>query len=369
MPGQYRCVLLSVTGISAPVRRRMRAWSWVIAVLCMLCMLDIPLCFSSDDNNETGAAAAKEEAEESPGIATSFVEMFDEATGQNLTVGISKPFIARGASHLIPGKSVHGAIILSDMVVGKIPRNLSTLPTEKLDMIRKVSVRIDNYRELQASLPFELTRWSGGVAGPCPHFPNGHKTERGLTFAHLRIWRDFLYFDPEVLARVDENSTEPAVSSDKVFVAYPNGTLVKNGTPMLPDDVLVVFEDDAFSCVNDTATTLIEELSQMKGVDILYLGWCEGRTARPVPLCSHAYAITRSGAKVLAKYLEPCGRAVDEQFVILVKNNWLRYRRAFQHSYRALRPDYNPWGDKTFGIFRQKKSTLGSINGHRRYRR
>lgn len=299
---------------------------------------------------------------------TEFTELFDEGTGRNLTVGISKPYIEKGAFNLLPGLSIHGAIILSDMAIGKLPSNLSTLPTERLELIRKVSGRLENYRILQNILPFQLTRWSGAVALPCPQFPGFPRGERGLTFAHYRIWRDFVYFDEEVQRRLHVNSSEVAESADKVYVAFPNGTLVKNGTPFLPDDILVIFEDDAVSCIANTNETLLSEFSQMKDVDILYLGWCEGRAARPVPLCSHAYAITRASAAKLIKYLEPCGRAIDEQLVILAKNGWLRYRRASPQSYRNVRPDYNPWGDKTGGIFRQNKYMLGSINGHRRLR-
>jgi hypothetical protein len=142
--------------------------------------------------------------------------------------------------------------------------------------------------------------------------------------------------------------------------------MVKHGTLYKPDDIIVIFEDDAMNSIKDLNSTIIEELSQMKGIDILFLGWCEGRAAAPVPLCAHAYALTRSGAEKLIDKIEPCGRAVDEQFVIIAKNNWIKYRRAFPHSYKNnQRPDFNSYGDKTFGIFRQNKYLMGSINGHR----
>ena len=40
---------------------------------------------------------------------------------------------------------------------------------------------------------------------------------------------------------------------------------------------------------------------------------CEGRKARPVPMCAHAYSLTRRGAFKLDRYYVPCGEAVDEQ--------------------------------------------------------
>jgi hypothetical protein len=63
---------------------------------------------------------------------------------------------------------------------------------------------------------------------------------------------------------------------------------------------MVILEDDVDVAIvhKDLNTTLAEELGNM-GADLLFLGWCEGRLARPVPLCAHAYAVTRKGARKL----------------------------------------------------------------------
>jgi hypothetical protein len=66
----------------------------------------------------------------------------------------------------------------------------------------------------------------------------------------------------------------------------------------------------------------------------------------------------------MGRHYEPCGKAVDEQFVMMAKNKWITYRRAHSYSYKKLNSNYPMHGDKTAGIFRQKKSTLGSINDH-----
>lgn len=87
--------------------------------------------------------------------------------------------------------------------------------------------------------------------------------------------------------------------------------------------------------------------------------------ARPVPLCLHAYAITRKGARKLIDKFEPCGKALDEQFVIIAKNNWITWRKVHPHSYKNLNANYPVWGDKNFGIFHQRKKDFGSVNGHR----
>jgi hypothetical protein len=222
-----------------------------------------------------------------------------------------------------------------------------------------------------SELPFPLTEWAAVFTSACPIYPNGHRTERGLVWAHYRIMREFAYFDPVLLHQVGyaEGQTPVVnttlVSKDGIHVIYPNGTLYKNGLPFLDNDVIAIFEDDAENAINNLNVTILEEFSMMN-VDILYLGWCEGRTARPIPLCTHAYALSRKGARKLVKYIEPCGLALDEQFVILVRNNFISYRRAYGHSYKDVNEKYkNRWGEKTYGIFHQNKG-LGSINGHRK---
>lgn len=274
-----------------------------------------------------------------------------------------KSFVGQGNPSLVPGISIHGAIILSDHFFHD-KQKINTSSQQYTDQLKMISARIHNYNVLQSQLPFNLTKWSAVVAGPCPHYPTGHRTERGLAWAHYRIWRDFAYFDYELIQQHQNQSEHGLLSSDNgLYVIYPNGTMYKDGIPFLDDDIIAIFEDDAISAINQLNITLQEEFSDMK-VDMLFLGWCEGRAARPVPLCTHAYAITRRGAQKLIKYYEPCGRAVDEQFVIIAKNGWLKYRRAHPFSYKVLRPDFNGHGDKTYGIFRQCKSTCGSMLGH-----
>jgi hypothetical protein len=293
-----------------------------------------------------------------------FHELSDPITGLRLTVRLSKSYVQRGNDQLIPGKSIHGAIILSEFAMPKASKNLSSWTNEQLETAKKVSARLQNYRDLQAELPFNLTRWSGIVALPCPYFRNGHKTERGLQFAHYRIWKDFAYFPPRLIAKYNATK-EYTASKDGMYVIHANSTMEKDGTLFSAEDILVVFEDDALSVVNDLSTTIAEELGQMNMVDLLFLGWCEGRAARPFPLCAHAYAITRASAIKLLHYYEPCGRAVDEQFVIMLKNGWLQHRRAFPHSYKVLKAGAGG-GDRTSGIFRQAKGNMGSINAPRR---
>jgi hypothetical protein len=273
----------------------------------------------------------------------------------------------QGATGLLPKISIHGGIILSAL-------GHSTTPAVTEADIKKqqvVSARIHSVNELMSELPFPVTVWAPVFTTACPIYPNGHGTERGLVWAHYRIIREFAFFDPFLLHQAGyvEGQTPivntTLVSKDGLYAIYPNGTMYKNGLPFLDNDIITIFEDDAENSINNLNVTILEEFSAMN-VDILYLGWCEGRTAKPIPLCAHAYALTRKSARKLVKYIEPCGLALDEQFVVLVRNNFITYRRVYGHSYKDVNEKYkNRWGEKTYGIFHQNK-VLGSINGHRR---
>ncbi len=155
--------------------------------------------------------------------------------------------------------------------------------------------------------------------------------------------------------------------SDEYYQSQGPG-LYKNGIPFRDDDIMVVFEDDVEIAIRDVVGTLREEFNDMQNVDLVYLGWCEGRSARPVPLCSHAYAITRAGARQMVKHFEPCGYAYDWQLVTLVRNKWLRFRTAHLFSYQGNYLDGRGGTGFTRGIFQQ---SLGydSFNGHGRKRR
>lgn len=235
------------------------------------------------------------------------------------------------------------------------------------ERVEKVINRVENIQYLETFLPFHLVKWNAIYTISCPLFPGGHPTERGLIWAHYRIWKEFIAFDNEIIHyQQQQRENKNLMTIDRRYLIDEQGKWYKNGLPFNWKDRLIVFEDDVIHAIKELNSTLIEELVDMNDHDFVYLGWCEGRAARPVPLCSHAYAVTREGAKKLVQYFEPCGRAVDEQFVIMMKNNWLKYRRAHGYSYgkNMIRSDFPCFGDKTFGIFRQCKYLYGSLIGH-----
>lgn len=260
--------------------------------------------------------------------------------------------------NLIPNITIYGAVITVAPELRFVdPANVSIIdyPNKRMTLLR-----LENIYNLSAELPFDLEYWPSVRVGPCPYGRHHVKTERGVALAHYQIWRDFIYFDEEALY----NSSLIINELGESFLASSSDHRVKNGIPFRDDDILVIFEDDAESTIVDTNTTLLEELSDMK-VDLLYLGWCEGRLARPVPLCTQAYAVTRRGARKLVDFYEPCGRGIDEQMVKFAKNGWITYRSAHGYSYNKNRkPNFPQPGDKTFGIFHQRKKLIPSINGH-----
>jgi hypothetical protein len=275
-----------------------------------------------------------------------------------------------GSQDLVPGITVIGAVILSE--AGN--KNLAFQRTWKdggagdgnaTDM---AAVRAQHARNMYSQLPFPTVEWPPVFTKPCPQHIYGHKTERGLALAHYQIWLEFIYFDNDVIQDVRKKKVKDKYEStwwtshSGSYIGYANGTMTKNGIPFREDDIIVIFEDDADIAVIDINQTMKEELSTMT-TDILYLGWCDGRAARPVPLCAHAYALTRRGARKAVEHFEPCGLALDEQLVVFGKNKWLSFRTAHSWSYRdRFTKEYPKAHDNTFGIFHQKR--MGSFNGH-----
>ena len=64
----------------------------------------------------------------------------------------------------------------------------------------------------------------------------------------------------------------------------------KHGVPFLADDVISIFEDDAeYAAIYNATTTIREELAQMGGKDIVFLGWCVIMSFVNVSLCQCVY--------------------------------------------------------------------------------
>ena len=267
-------------------------------------------------------------------------------------------------TQLFPDKSVFGVVVMSiDKDELAIPEDSLTDEVSKRKRMLTLR-RLDNVLALEAELPFNLTPWHGIQLSACPNFKHIRNHARGVAMAHYQIWHDFVYFDSDLASDIKHSNLSDSVNlTYHSYAVDGEGRAYKDGLLRRPKDVLVVFEDDAESVINDTKGTMREELAEMNNVDMIFLGWCEGRLARPHPLCAHAYAVTRAGAAKLLQYYEPCGRGIDEQLVALMNLEWLTYRRAWPCSYQTnYRPGYPTPRTKTYGMFEQKKYYLASLN-------
>jgi len=283
----------------------------------------------------------------------------------------------RGTQTLVPGRSIYGSVIMTDYMGDLTKAFLAMNGTAEGAMnpnfkaFQMAASRGAHSRTMLGSLPFPVLEWPPIYTKNCPHRSRAvhTHTERGLALAHYQIWIEFSYFDHDVLKEKTNNrtdlkeysSTDFSSVSNHFTYSAANGTLLKDGIPFLDDDIMVIFEDDIEIAVHNHSVILQEELSTMD-VDLLFLGWCDGRLARPVPLCAHAYAITRRASHKLIRHFEPCGKALDEQFVIMGKNKWITYRTAQRWRFDKFLKEGWTHG-KTKGIFQQLK-TLGSLNGH-----
>jgi hypothetical protein len=63
--------------------------------------------------------------------------------------------------------------------------------------------------------------------------------------------------------------------------------------------------------------------------DLMYFGWClEDAPPCHGPLCCHAYAVTRAGARVLLANIDTCAYPIDHQIACMVSNGLLSHGRA-----------------------------------------
>lgn len=123
-----------------------------------------------------------------------------------------------------------------------------------------------------------------------------------------------------------------------------------------------MLEDDAVVVVHNVHQVLLKELSAM-ATDHIFLGWCYGR--RYMPMCTHAYAITRAAAAKIVRQFDICyPHAIDAQLRQLSESGLFTWRKPAAESYKDLKPGFedNPHYF-TRGIFIQKNG-LVSFNHH-----
>ena len=108
---------------------------------------------------------------------------------------------------------------------------------------------------------------------------------------------------------------------------------------------------------------LMKEVRNIKS-DITFLGWCYA--GRRVPMCLHAYMLTRSGVSKLLEHWNVCDEnAIDAQLRYLVESGIISWGKVDESSYKDDLKDAfidNPMYF-THGIFTQKKGVV-SFNHH-----
>ena len=125
-----------------------------------------------------------------------------------------------GTRNLIANISVYGAIIMSTSTAASNLEltttwrdDVSSYSNRTLTATEVAAARLSHARNMIKELPFPVVEWPPVFAGPCPQIRNGHRTERGLAFAHYQIWLDFVFFDHDVLLAVDRKDIKESYSS------------------------------------------------------------------------------------------------------------------------------------------------------------
>jgi len=254
--------------------------------------------------------------------------------------GASAGGVTSGRGTAFAGHNIYGTIISTDpkmaRIMGrdfhKVPQGVDGTPANNANK------RMEHAKAMSAQLPFSVETWWSVYTQNCPK----RKTkgnDRGVMLAHYQIWQAWDYQTRELQRSGHGNST-----SNK--------------------DLLVIFEDDANIAVKNVTAALHTEISNMN-TDILFLGWCYGR--RGIPMCLHAYVLTRNVVRKLVRRWDSCSNeAIDGQLKNLANEVGLfTWRKAAESSYiRDLREGFedNPHYF-TRGIFVQKNG-LVSFNHH-----
>lgn len=278
-------------------------------------------------------------------------------------------------------RTVTTAVIVTDPLVAKYDalssseREGKTQGTSKEDektlekAVKKrlslISQRQTSVRELLDKLPLAYEEWPSVLSGQCPLYfmsqgAYSHKaTERGLGMAHFQIWQDWFFrlreaelgamSEEEVLVSGSGRAGSVLNAGPRCKLSVPtsfrdgnsSGSTYKNLRQQHSKDLLLVFEDDV-QLVDGLAAAsagaaLLRELDNMptNRIDLLFLGWCYGKGLRAMPMCAHAYVITRRMVGLLMDHWEPCGQAVDAQFHALERRGLIKWARAHPESFNG----------------------------------
>ena len=265
--------------------------------------------------------------------------------------------------HTLDNYVVIGAIIMNEGMKKTVSTTAFKTLTEiaEIDAISSSSSSSSNssLQLLQKNIPILLSQWPSIYTTPCPHFKRKNKVDRGHSFSHYQILLDFIYYDYDVINAVNNKEVKGIYTStsysstSSIFTAYENGTMYKDGILFNDNDIIIIFEDNIDIAISNLNDIIIDELKNMN-TDIIFFGWCYNKNKNNhIPLCSHAYGITRRGAKEVIANYNLCGQAIDEQIAHMIKNKYLTYRLVDTSKYTDK---FHSHYSKDLGIIQKKRS-------------
>jgi len=236
-------------------------------------------------------------------------------------------------------RTVYGAMIFTDpntaSLLGRdfyrVPQGVNGTATEN------ALARLAHGKQMIAGLPIPVESWWSVFAQSCPHRPT-KGNDRGVATAHYQIWLDWVF--------QGRRGVDREIAKD--------------------DDVIIVFEDDAVVAVKDITKVLAEELSHMT-TDLHFLGWCYGG-GRRMPMCTHAYAVSRKGARIMLDEWDTCSTSsIDGQWKAMAQHSLFSWSKVSLDKWTKqgqIKPGFEDSpGYFTRGIFVQKSGFV-SFNHH-----
>lgn len=268
--------------------------------------------------------------------------------GRHLAV-VFNPVVDRGSSSWLSNTTVFLAQLKTF--------DCHDCPTADLHLnVTEASLYRDNVSSI---LPITSVHWSILQSRPCPGFQgtSAHRVERGHGMSHLQIWEEFTFFDRDTdearFRPKPEYLTSNSYSSvSGVFQAFANGTLLKNDVPYQDNDLQLVIEDGIVPVQNFSLNVLAKDLQQNK-FDMLMLMSCpvashhhssvhaaavkhHGHARDAPPICLSAYAITRSGARLLTSLFDVCGMRLDHQLAVLTNEGLIRVKSSAHTHFQVV---------------------------------
>lgn len=207
---------------------------------------------------------------------------------------------------VLGNRSVTGAMIFTDPnTAGLLGRDFYRVPQGvNGTAVANAQARVSHGKKFIEELPFPVESWWSVFAQSCP-WRTTKGNDRGVMMAHYQIWLDWVY--------QGRRGVDKAVATDR--------------------DLLIVFEDDAVVAVRDLPRVLGQELRDMT-TDLLFLGWCYGH--KRMPMCTHAYAVTRQGVQKMLAEWDVCSTfSIDGQWAQMARHQAFSWAKARIELYKV----------------------------------